>query len=72
MTRENQIALEAARHTHLLLERNTFDVNYEEDNYDAGRLHTIEDECPNTFARGAEWRGRIHHSLADSRSIPRY
>lgn len=55
MTRE-QIEQAADAYTKDILEANTFEVDYEESNYDAGARDSIIELCPETFIAGANWR----------------
>jgi len=48
MKRE-QIEKAAELYTQEIIDSNTFDVNYEEDNYDAGTLHATSEVCPMAF-----------------------
>lgn len=46
----------AREFTDNLIAENYFDVNYEEDNYDAGSLNATDEVGFNAFIKGAEWR----------------
>lgn len=53
----------ANAYTQEIIDSNTFDVNYEESNYDAGSLHATSEVCPMAFKAGAEWRiNSVWHS----------
>lgn len=53
---KEQIEKAANAYTQEVIDSNTFDVNFEEDNYDAGSLHATSEVCPMAFKAGAEWR----------------
>lgn len=55
MTQEEEIENAANAYTQEIIDSNTFDVNYEEDNYDAGSLHATSEVCPKAFKAGVEW-----------------
>lgn len=41
---------------------NYTDINYEENNYEAGKMHALDDNIEDTFKAGAEWRiNRVWH-----------
>lgn len=55
MNRET-IEKAAREFTDNLIAENHFDVNYEEDNYDAGSLNATDEVGFYAFIKGAEWR----------------
>jgi hypothetical protein len=54
--KQEQIEKAAREFTDNLIAENHFDVNYEEDNYDAGSIHATDEVGVYAFTRGAEWR----------------
>ena len=54
--KQEQIEKAAREFTDNLIAENQFDVNYEEDNYDAGRLNATDEVGFYAFIKGAEWR----------------
>lgn len=54
--KQEQIEKAAREFTDNLIAENHFDVNYEEDNYDAGSIHATDEVGVYAFIRGAEWR----------------
>lgn len=54
--KQEQIEKAAREFTDNLIAENYFDVNYEEDNYDAGSLHATSEVGSMAFLKGAEWR----------------
>lgn len=54
--KQEQIEKAARGFTDNLIAENHFDVNYEEDNYDAGSIHATDEVGVYAFTRGAEWR----------------
>lgn len=54
--KQEQIEKAAREFTDNLIAENHFDVNYEEDNYDAGSIHATDKVGVYAFTRGAEWR----------------
>lgn len=55
MKRED-IEKAAKEFTDKLIAENHYEVNYEEDNYDAGSLHATDEVGFYAFTKGAEWR----------------
>lgn len=54
--KKEQIEKAAREFTDNLIAENQFDVNYEEDNYDAGRLNATDEVGFYAFTKGAQWR----------------
>lgn len=66
MTREEEIEKAANAYTQEIIDSNTFDVNFDEDNYDAGSLYATSEVCPMAFKAGADWRiNSVWHTTAD-------
>jgi len=55
MTQVEEIEKAAKAYTQEMIDSKTFDVNYEEDNYDAGLLHATSEVSPMAFKAGVEW-----------------
>lgn len=60
MTREEEIQKAAETYTQEIIHGTTFDVNFEEDNYDAGSLHATSEVCPMAFIAGAKYADEHH------------
>lgn len=63
-----QIEKAAAEYRNDVLCDAALEVNYEENNYDAGYSDCIVEEIPKAFAKGAEWR--INSVWHDVKEIP--
>lgn len=66
--KQEQIEKAAREFTDNLIAENHFDVNYEEDNYDAGSIHATDEVGVYAFTRGAEWR--INSVWHDASEMP--
>ncbi len=53
---KERIEKAASEYTKDILDANDFEINYEEDNYDAGSHDAICDLVPKSFKDGAAWR----------------
>lgn len=63
---KEQIEQAANAYTQEIIDSNTFEVNFEEDNYDAGSLYATSKVCPMAFEAGAEWRiNSVWHAPCD-------
>lgn len=60
MTQVEEIEKAAKAYTQKIIDSNSFEVNYEEDNYDAGSLHATSEICPMAFKAGAKWAEKHH------------
>ena len=65
MTQVEEIEKAAKAYTQKIIDSNSFEVNYEEDNYDAGSLHATSEICPMAFKAGAKWAEK-HHAKKQS------
>lgn len=64
--KKEQIEKAAREFTDNLIAENHFDVNYEEDNYDAGRLNATDEVGFYAFTKGAQWRVKsVWHNSKD-------
>lgn len=60
MTREEEIQIAAETYTQEIIDSNTFDVNFEENNYDAGSLYATSEVFPMAFIAGGRAMKKIH------------
>lgn len=66
---KEQIKKAADEYADGIIDYHNFQVNFNEDNYDAGRVHAIDEFVPKAFEDGAQWR--INSVWHDNKMLPK-
>jgi hypothetical protein len=61
---------EASAYLHKILESTDFEVNFEEDNYDAGSRDAVFDVTERAFIAGAEWQSKQSPWISVKERLP--